>query len=884
MIKHLSPPALLIFMCLFFSKINAQVHLSNSPYETLVKNYLSEHLLSYNLTAADIQDLLIQNEVFSKSTRINHLYLNQQFQGIRIYNAISSLALKDEKVFYFANRFLGNTTERISTVTPQLTAYNAIEKLAAHLGLSALQNVNLKTAEGNKYLYHSGNISKVDIPVELMLFPNNTGTLVLVWDLSIYDLSGKNWWTVRIDAMSGNILDVQDFIVTCNFGDSSHETHKHVATPQSFPTVNANTGSILTSNDNSQYNVFPFPVESPIHGTRQLVSEPASPLASPFGWHDTDGLAGPEFTITRGNNVWAQEDRSGTNQVGFSPDGTLALNFDFELNLDQPPAFYEEAAITNLFYANNMMHDIFYHYGFDEESGNFQENNYGRGGLGSDFVFADAQDGSGLNNATFGTPPDGQNPGMTMFLWTGSGPAGNPLIINSGNLAGEYTGVSATFGAPLSLIPLTENLALAIDDNLGTSTDFFDACDTIFNGSSLDGKIVVIRRGGCEFGAKVLAAENEGALAVIIVNNVPDAPIAMGPGAVGQQVTIPSIMVNQNIGEQIITALIEGETINASLVAAPPYQKDGDFDNGIIAHEYGHGISNRLTAGPATVNCLFNNEQMGEGWSDWFGLMVTIKPTDVAEMGRGIATYVIGQNPNGGGIRPARYSTNFAINPFTYNDTNNAGLTIPHGVGFVWATTLWDLTWAYIDKYGFDADLFNGNGGNNKVLQVVLDGLKLQPCQPGFIDGRDAILAADLALTGGEDQCLIWEVFAQRGLGFNALQGLTTDRFDQTQDFTLPPNSLETLANCNSLSTDEVIKSSFKIYPNPTNNVLTITSSAFFGDASVTIYDINGRLVQQINLDLSTATPIDLSALKSGWYFVSIIGEGFKFTEKIIKQ
>ena len=47
--------------------------------------------------------------------------------------------------------------------------------------------------------------------------------------------------------------------------------------------------------------------------------------------------------------------------------------------------------------------------------------------------------------------------------------------------------------------------------------------------------------------------------------------------------------------------------------------RDSDLDNGVIAHEYGHGISNRLTGGPTTVTCLNNAEQMGEGWSDWFG-------------------------------------------------------------------------------------------------------------------------------------------------------------------------------------------------------------------------------------------------------------------------
>lgn len=74
---------------------------------------------------------------------------------------------------------------------------------------------------------------------------------------------------------------------------------------------------------------------------------------------------------------------------------------------------------------------------------------------------------------------------------------------------------------------------------------------------------------------------------------------------------------------------------------------------------------------------------------------------------------------------------------------------MPHGVGFIWATMLWEMTWNLIDEYGFDPDLYNGSGGNNLALQLVIDGLKLQPCSPGFIDACDAILAADRINNGG---------------------------------------------------------------------------------------------------------------------------------------
>ena len=91
--------------------------------------------------------------------------------------------------------------------------------------------------------------------------------------------------------------------------------------------------------------------------------------------------------------------------------------------------------------------------------------------------------------------------------------------------------------------------------------------------------------------------------------------------------------------------------------------RDSDFDNGIIVHEYGHGISNRLTGGRLTTSCLattysgggmtFESEQMGEGWSDYYALLLTDTNTD----GRGIGTYAVYQPTDGQGIRPYRYST-----------------------------------------------------------------------------------------------------------------------------------------------------------------------------------------------------------------------------------
>ena len=159
--------------------------------------------------------------------------------------------------------------------------------------------------------------------------------------------------------------------------------------------------------------------------------------------------------------------------------------------------------------------------------------------------------------------------------------------------------------------------------------------------------------------------------------------------------------------------------------------------------------------------------------------------------GRGIGTYALNQPTNGLGIRTKKYSRNMAVNNHTYDAIKT--MVAPHGVGEVWATMLWDLTYDLIDEYGFNANLITGNAGNNKSLQLVMDGMKLQPCSPGFVDARDAILAADVANYGGANQCLIWNTFARRGLGFSATQGSSGSKTDGTQAFDLP-------ASCNGIA------------------------------------------------------------------------------------
>ncbi len=844
-------------------------------YSSVVKSYLQQNRSQYSLQQQDISDITIASQTFSKSMKVQNVYVEQRYQGIKLFNSVSPFVIKDGAVVSANISFTQNAAAKINSTTPSISAVTAISKAATALGLQSPSNLNLlETISGNSYVFSNGNISMENIPVQLVYQKmDDTGALKLAWDLSIYLLDASHYYSVRIDALTGELLDTNDWVVSCNF----ESLHSHSNSSSVLFANNKVENAPRTLGDGASYRVFPLPLIGPNDGSDQIVSDPSDATASPFGWHDWDGTAGADFTVTKGNNVLANEDKNGNNGSGATADGGPTLTFDFPFNLPESPNNFLDGAITNLFYMNNMMHDIMYYYGFDEESGNFQKNNYGNPGLGNDFVVADAQDGSGLNNANFGTPPDGSNPRMQMYLWSAPGNVlGTFLTVNNGPLSGSYYGIDSNFAPPVPTTAITADLVVIEDDNSGPSTDTYDGCDNITNAADLNGKIVVVRRGECSYNVKVAAAQDAGALAVIVVNDVTADPVAMGGN--GSSITIPAIMIYKADGEALIASLLNGDTINATLrddgSGNDTFQRDGDLDNVVIAHEYGHGISNRLTGGAAAAGCLGNQEQMGEGWSDYFGLILTMKPGDARDDYRGIGTYAIGQGTGGRGLRTKYYHTDFAVNNFTYNSIKSQ--VAPHGVGSVWATMLWDLTWDLIDEYGFDPDIKNGTGGNNIALQLVMDAMKLQPCSPGFVDGRDAILEADQLANGGANRCLIWRAFAKRGLGESADQGSTNSKSDGTEAFDVP-------AGCElGVSDNGSIENNFIVYPNPSNGELNIKSRFDVGEATISIFDMNGRKVFNQTVELHQNATVNASGLTSGIYLMQIEGADRSQTTKLI--
>jgi Zn-dependent metalloprotease len=210
-------------------------------------------------------------------------------------------------------------------------------------------------------------------------------TARLAWRVFV-EVSAEEWYEILVDAQDGKLLLRHNLYV-----------------------------------DQAQGTVY---TESPGHGARVLLSFVGdTTINTSAGWMGTS-------TVTTGNNAEAYLDRDANN----APDSTSGnglssghafasnQNFTFPFSTTVDPRTQQAAVVTNLFYFNNIMHDFSYALGFTETARNFQVNNFGRGGIGNDSVRAEAQDGSGTNNANFATPPDGSRPRMQQYLFTAPTP------------------------------------------------------------------------------------------------------------------------------------------------------------------------------------------------------------------------------------------------------------------------------------------------------------------------------------------------------------------------------------------------------------------------------------------------------------------------------
>ncbi len=474
-----------------------------------------------------------------------------------------------------------------------------------------------------------------------------------------------------------------------------------------------------------------------------------------------------DATTTSGNNVDAYADLSAPNGLG-SGDFRATANgtaFDHSYDTSKGPLVdtdQQMASITSLFYTINWLHDFWYDAGFDEEAGNAQSSNYGRGGVEDDVFLAEAQDnalGGSRNNANMSTPDDGMSPRMQVYLWSGRDtrtltlqPSGRTPVIGG-----------AVFG------PKNFTVTGTVVGGADTGESLTDGCQALTN--NVSGQIVLVDRGNCTFRTKTLNAQHAGAIAVIIANNVSgDIPPGLGDdNSLTETVTIPSVSVTQTEGAAIRADLVAG-TVTATLHRDVAPELDGALDSTLVAHEFGHYLHHRLAfCGNAMCRA------MSEGWGDFVALMLLARPGDNLLGAYPFSVYATqgyAGDPGYYGIRRAPYSAHTNINALSFRhmadneplptthpiqpSNNNAEV---HNAGEVWAEVLWEAYVALQQQGGGTFEEIRA-----KMARYVVSGLSMTPVEATPMEARDAILAAALAASPVDHQTLI-AAFARRGFG-----------------------------------------------------------------------------------------------------------------------
>ncbi|MGB9178496.1 MAG: M36 family metallopeptidase [Pyrinomonadaceae bacterium] len=357
---------------------------SDTP-DNIARNFLRQRASMFALNNAGIDQLKLDREDNDRGTTF--LNYTQTVGGVKVFEGDVRVVVNGNgEVMSVREGFLING-QAVKT-KPALKEAQGIAKAFEYAGRTVSASF-AETRTRESVSESSEFANPIDLNLENVLSELNVvrvgNAARLAWHVYT-DVGPNEWYETLVDAHTGELL-------------LRHNLY-----------VEAAQGTVYT--------------EDPDAGPRVLVSFVGdTTINTSAGWMGTS-------TVTTGNNVEAYLDTNADN----APDANNGTNlsnghasapnqdFTFPFSTAVDPRTQQAAVVTNLFYFNNIMHDFSYGLGFTETSGNFQTNNYGRGGTGNDSVRAEAQDGSGTNNANFATPPDGQRPRMQQYLFTAPNP------------------------------------------------------------------------------------------------------------------------------------------------------------------------------------------------------------------------------------------------------------------------------------------------------------------------------------------------------------------------------------------------------------------------------------------------------------------------------
>lgn len=618
---------------------------------SILRSFVKSNNELVGLTDRQVDDLRLTAEYTNPDGKLSYAHFEQFINGVPVFRGEIKAGFGGGGEIV---RIINNLAPALDyeTVSADFgSAENSARAAFAHVKRDA-GDLQISKSDDLKIEFNGG-----DASAEKMYFPLEAGVARAAWRILIWGSEASYY--VIVDAETGTMLWRKNI--------TSHQTQAATYS------VYSNSANMIKSAD-SPAPLLPAPL-SPFLGAQgaltsrtniTLIGNEGVYSFNNLGWI-TDGS-----NATEGNNVIGGLDRAAPNGVDAPVAGTnRTFNFTYNPAPGNPvpgeeplPAGqsttgcsttpvtlsdFQKGAATHLFYVSNRYHDETYLLGFTEPARNFQQDNFGRGGLGADRVLAEGQDCGGTNNANFSTAADGGSGRMQMYLFTGPAP-----------------------------------------------------------------------------------------------------------------------------------------------------DRDGTLDTGVITHELTHGLSNRLHGNAAGLTTNMAGG-MGEGWSDFFAHSMLSEPTHPIDGIYTVGGYATLQLATQGttnyyyGIRRFPKVLISAVgpngkphNPLTFRHLNsncNDEIGTPtsigtisayprgvvgaatcdqvHNAGEIWSSALWEVRANFVQRLGWA-------NGNPKTLQYVIDGMKLSPLNPTFLQARDAIISAARASGGTTDANDVWAGFARRGIGFSA--------------------------------------------------------------------------------------------------------------------
>ena len=374
-----------------------------------VKALLNEHRGIFGHGEEALENAQLKRQHTAKHNGLRSYAWQQEFDGITVYDAVlSAHVTKEGELVSISSQFVSepglaklNAKQDKGAVAPKLSADEAVSRAAEAIddAVGTVEITAKSAAQGNQMLqsFKAGGLPG-DANAKLTWLPMSATALRLCWQVEITRREGGERFRVLIDAETGEALLRRCLTV--------------YAAPASYRVFTSDSPSPFSPGHQE-----PSTNQPPLVARTLVTLDALSTNASPTGWIH------PAENETRGNNVDAHLDRNADDLPDLPrPHGDPFRVFDFPIDFTQAPGTYGDAAAVQLFYWCNWMHDTLYDLGFTEAAGNFQKDNFGRGGLGNDLIIADAQDGSGTDNANYTPADDGRSPRIQMYVFSGPQP------------------------------------------------------------------------------------------------------------------------------------------------------------------------------------------------------------------------------------------------------------------------------------------------------------------------------------------------------------------------------------------------------------------------------------------------------------------------------